>query len=105
MTPEPDEAVYSSMATLHSMRIVIFLAELNGLNLMQGDVGNAYILRRIPKRKSILSMALSLVIMLAPHLSLRKHYMDYARVGCDFMSVYPKYSKASTLSTLMLTQM
>ena len=43
MTPEPDEAVYSSVATLRSLRIVIFLAELNGLNLMQGDVGNAYL--------------------------------------------------------------
>ena len=43
MTPELDEAVYSSVATLHSLRIVIFLAELNGLNLMQGDVGNAYL--------------------------------------------------------------
>ena len=30
MTPEPDEAVYSSVATLHSLRIVIFLAELMG---------------------------------------------------------------------------
>ena len=43
MTPEPDEAVYSSVATLRSLRIVIFLAELNGLNLMQGDVSNAYL--------------------------------------------------------------
>ena len=43
MTPEPDEAVYSSVATLQSLRIVIFLAELNGLKLMQGDVGNAYL--------------------------------------------------------------
>ena len=43
MTPEPDKAVYSSVATLRSLRIVIFLAELNGLNLMQGDVGNTYL--------------------------------------------------------------
>ena len=43
MTPEPDEAVYTSVATLRSLRIVIFLAELNGLNVMQGDVGNAYL--------------------------------------------------------------
>ena len=42
MTPEPDEAVYSSVTTLCSLRIVIFLAELNGLKLMQGDVGNVY---------------------------------------------------------------
>ena len=43
MTPELDEAVYSSVATLRSLRIVIFLVELNGLKLMQGDVGNAYL--------------------------------------------------------------
>ena len=43
MTPEPDEAVYSSVATLRSLRIVIFLAELNDLKLMQGDVGNVYL--------------------------------------------------------------
>ena len=43
MTPEPDKAVYSSVATLCSLRIVSFLAELNGLNLMQGDVGNPYL--------------------------------------------------------------
>ena len=43
MTPEPEESVYSSVATLRSLRIVIFLAELNGLKLMQGDTGNAYL--------------------------------------------------------------
>ena len=43
MTPELGKAVYSSVATLCSLRIVIFLAELNGLNLMQGDVCNVYL--------------------------------------------------------------
>ena len=43
MTPEPEELVYSSVATLHSLCIVVFLAELNGLNLMQEDIGNAYL--------------------------------------------------------------
>ena len=43
MTPEPEELVYSLVATLHSLHIVVFLAELNGLNLMQGDIGNAYL--------------------------------------------------------------
>ena len=43
MTPEPDESVYSSVATLRSLHIVVFLAELNGLMLMQGDIGNAYL--------------------------------------------------------------
>ena len=31
MTPEPEESVYSSVATLHSLCILIILAELNGL--------------------------------------------------------------------------
>ena len=43
MTPEPEESVYSLVATLRSLRIIIFLAELNGLQLMQGDIGNAYL--------------------------------------------------------------
>ena len=43
MTPKPEEAMYSSIAALRSLRIIVFLAELNGLNLMQGDIGNAYL--------------------------------------------------------------
>ena len=43
MTPEPVESVYSSVATLCSLHIMIFLAELNGLQLMEGDIGNAYL--------------------------------------------------------------
>ena len=31
------------LVTLHSLRIIIFLAELNGLTLMQGDIRNAYL--------------------------------------------------------------
>ena len=45
MTPEPEEAVYSlsSVASLCSLRILVFLAQLNGLDIMQGDIGNAYL--------------------------------------------------------------
>ena len=43
MTPEPEESIYSSVATLHSLCIIVFLAELNGLCLMQGNIGNAYL--------------------------------------------------------------
>ena len=42
-TPEPKEAIYSSVASLRSLRYVTFIAELNGHNLMQGDIGNAYL--------------------------------------------------------------
>ena len=100
MTPEPDEAVYSSVATLHSLRIVIFLAELNGLNLMQGDVGNAYLESYTQEKVYFIAGP-----EFGHHAGTRKHYMDYVRVGCDFMSIYPKSSKVSTLSALMLTRM
>ena len=43
LTPEPDEAVYSSVASLRSLRTIIFLSELNNLHLWQGDIGNAYL--------------------------------------------------------------
>ena len=43
ITPEPDEAVYSSVASLRSLRAIIFISELNQLKLWQGDVGDAYL--------------------------------------------------------------
>ena len=42
-TPEPEEAIYSSVASLCSLCYVTFIAELNGHNLMQGDIRNAYL--------------------------------------------------------------
>ena len=42
-TTPPADAVYSGVASLRSLRIVCFLAELNGLKLTGGDVGNAYL--------------------------------------------------------------
>ena len=43
MTQPPRDSVYSSVASLRSIRIISFLAELNGLELMAADVGNAYL--------------------------------------------------------------
>ena len=43
LTPEPDEAVYSSVASLRSLHAIISISELNQLQLWQGDVGNAYL--------------------------------------------------------------
>ena len=42
-TTPPRESVYSGVASLRSLRIVVFLAELNGLEITGGDVGNAYL--------------------------------------------------------------
>ena len=43
MMPELEESVYLSVATLWSLHILIFLAELNRLLMMQGDISNVYL--------------------------------------------------------------
>jgi len=43
LTDVPLESVYSGVVSLRSLRLVIFLAELNGLSLFQADIGNAYL--------------------------------------------------------------
>ena len=39
----PLESVYSGVVSLRSLRLVIFLSELNSLQLYAADVGNAYL--------------------------------------------------------------
>ena len=43
LTDAPTESVYSGVVSLRGVRFVIFLAELNGLEVFQTDVGNAYL--------------------------------------------------------------
>ena len=43
MMNPPKDSVYSSVVSLRSIRIICFLAELNGLELMAADIGNAYL--------------------------------------------------------------
>ena len=43
LTETPVESVYSGVVSLRSLRIVTFLAELNGLQLYAADVSNAYL--------------------------------------------------------------
>ena len=42
-TPVPLESVYSGVVSLRGLRIVLFLAELNNLDLWGTDIGNAYL--------------------------------------------------------------
>ena len=44
MTEVPKDSTYSSVVSLRSMRIVMFLTELNRMHLCAGDVGNAYLM-------------------------------------------------------------
>ena len=43
LTPIPTESIYSGVVSLHGIRIIIFISELNGLTLWVADVGNAYL--------------------------------------------------------------
>ena len=43
MTGTPVESVYSSVVSLKGLRLVVFLAELNDLEIWCTDIGNAYL--------------------------------------------------------------
>ena len=43
LTTVPTESVYSGVVSLRGLRLVIFLAELNGLDTWATDIGNAYL--------------------------------------------------------------
>jgi hypothetical protein len=43
LTEIPTDSVYSGVVSLKSLRTVIFLAELNGLESWATDIGNAYL--------------------------------------------------------------
>jgi hypothetical protein len=43
MTAPPRDSVYSGVVSLRSIRLALLAAELNGLSIMAGDVGNAYL--------------------------------------------------------------
>ena len=43
LTPVTDESVYSGVVTLRGLRLVVFLSELNNLQIWGADVGSAYL--------------------------------------------------------------
>ena len=43
LAKEPTESVYSGVVSLRGLRLVMFLVELNKLQLWGGDIGNAYL--------------------------------------------------------------
>ena len=50
LTKEPNETVYSGVIPLRNLRLAMFLAELDGLQLWGADLGNAY-LQALTKEK------------------------------------------------------
>ena len=43
LTKEPVESIYSGVVSLRSHRMVVFLSQLNNLEIWGADVGNAYL--------------------------------------------------------------
>ena len=43
LTKEPVESIYSAVVSLRSLRMVVFLSQLNNLEIWGADVGNAYL--------------------------------------------------------------
>ena len=43
LTPEPVESIYSGVVSLRNLKLVIFLSNLNNLELWGADIGNAYL--------------------------------------------------------------
>ena len=41
MIPDPDQRIYSGVVSLRNLRLVIFLGQLNNLELWGADIGNA----------------------------------------------------------------
>jgi hypothetical protein len=46
----PIASVYSGVVSLRGLHIIIFLAELNGLELWSADIGNAYLEARTQEK-------------------------------------------------------
>ena len=55
LTKEPNETVYSGVVSLRNLRLTMFLAELNGLQLWGADVGNAYLQALIKEKLYIMA--------------------------------------------------
>ena len=86
LTDVPLESVYSGVVSLRSLRLVIFLAELNGLELYSADVGNAY-LEAETKEKVYIVAGDGFGDLKGHTLSSTKPSMAYAHLACDGMSV------------------
>ena len=72
LTPDPIESIYSGVVSNRSLRLVMFLAKLNNLEVWAADIGNAY-LEAKTKKSYMLLQAQSLRNLRWLYI---KHYMD-----------------------------
>ena len=101
-TPEPDEAVNSSVASLRSLWAVTFLGELNHLKLMAGDVGNVYLESDTNEKVYIISGP-EFGPLVGHTLLIDKPFMAFVLVVCGIMRNFLILCIPSALLHLSLT--
>ena len=74
LTKEPMETVYSGVVSIRNLRLTMFLAELNNLELWGADVGNAY-LQALTREKLYIVGGPELKNYKDMFLSCTKHFM------------------------------
>ena len=75
LTPDPIESIYCGVVSIRSLRLVIFLAKLNNLEVWGADIGNAY-LEAKTKENYMLLQAQSLKNLRDIYWLNTKHYID-----------------------------
>ena len=74
LTLDPVENIYSGVVSLRHLSLVIFLGELNNLELWVADIRNAY-LEAYTNEKLFILQGLSLKNLKASFISSTRHYM------------------------------
>ena len=82
LTPEPAENIYSGVVSLRHLRLVIFLGELNNLELWGADIGNAYLEAHTQEKLFIIGV-LNLRNSKALSSSSTRHFMVSSQVVKD----------------------
>ena len=75
LTPDPIESIYSGVVSIRSLRLVIFLAKLNNLEVWGADIGNAS-LEAKTKEKLYIVAGPEFEELEGHILVITKHYMD-----------------------------
>ena len=75
LTRDPIESIYSGVVSIRSLRLVIFLAKLNNVEVWGADIGNEY-LEATPKKSYMLLQAQSLRNLRDIYWSSTKPYMN-----------------------------
>ena len=55
LTPDPSESIYSGVVSIRSLRMIIFLAKLNNLEVCGGDIGNAYLKAKTKEKRYVVA--------------------------------------------------